>query len=131
MRAIRRLKYTKEELEQIHKELEDCIWAAIDVRRGVIAAGDEQLTELRDSLLMNRSKSNDIICTGIDLNTGEVYYASLINRCNPDVEGGNIPDYFRERINTLIRYFFEDIPAFQEEKKRPRYSKKPSTLAFN
>ena len=130
MLYMRKIKFNKKELSDIRNQFGDYLWAAVDTHRGVITAGDEYLRDLRDYLLVKRSKPQDIICAGIDLQTGEIFYPPLINRDNPSVGKDGIPEAYRDRVETLMRYFFEDIPAYKEEQERPRYSKEPTTLSF-
>ena len=131
MLCLRKMKFSADELEQIKLEYGDYLWAAVDLRRSLITAGDEYLSDLRDYLLTNHSRPEDILCAGLNLNTGEIFFPALINRRNPRVGRKGIPDDDKERVRSLMRYFFESIPGYQEERKRPRYSKKPSALSFD
>ncbi len=131
MLYIRKMKFSKKELDRIRAQFGDYLWTAVDAHRGIITAGDEYLSDLRDFLLVKRSKPEDIFCAGVDLNTGEVFYPSLINRRNPYVDRNGVPSVFRDRVETLMRYFFEEIPAYKKERQLPRYSKKPTPLSFN
>lgn len=131
MLYMRKIKFSQNEVNKIRDQFENYLWAAIDTHRGVITAGDEELFNLRDFLIVKRSKPEDILCAGIDLNTGEIFYPPLINRVNPYVNKDGIPEAYRNRVETLMRYFFEEIPAFKEELKRPRYSKKPTAYSFS
>jgi hypothetical protein len=128
--TIRKIKFNQSELDGIRHQFGDYLWAVVDTRRGVITIGDETLAELRDFLLVKRSKPEDIFCTGFDLKTGEIFYPPLSNRRNPYVDKNGIPEIIRNRIETLFHYFFEEIPAYQEEKNRPRYTKEPSAYSF-
>ena len=130
MLYMRKIKFNKKELSKLHDQFGNYLWAAVDTHRGVICAGDEYLSDLRDFLLVKRSKPEDIFCTGIDLETGEIYYPTLINRHNPYVDKDGIPELYRNRIDTLMHYFFGDIPVYEEEKKS-RYSKEPTAFSFS
>ncbi len=129
MLYMRKIKFNTKELSDIRKQFGDYLWAAVDTHRGVITAGDEYLSDLRDFLLVKRSKPENIFCVGIDLNTGEIYYPVLINRHNPYVDKDGIPAIFRDRIETLMRYFFADIPAYESEKKHLHSPK--DTVSFS
>ena len=129
MLYMRKIKFNKKELSDIRDQFGDYIWAAVDTHRGVITAGDEYLSDLRDFLLVKRSKPENIFCAGIDLNTGEIYYPVLINRHNPYVDKDGISAIFRNRIETLMHYFFADIPAYADEKKNLHCPKE--TVAFS
>ncbi len=131
MLYLRKMQFSEEELNRLRDEYGGYLWAAIDIHRGIITAGDEYLADLRDFLLMKRSKPEDILCAGVNLETGEIFYPTLINRRNPYVNRDGVPDVFRERVNTLMRYFFESIPNYRAERERPRYSRKPTALSFD
>ena len=131
MLYMRKIKFNTDELDKIRKQLGGYLWAAVDAHRGVITAGDEYLSDLRDFLLAKRSIPEDIFCAGLDMETGEIFYPPLINRHNPYVDKNGIPEVLRNRVETLIRYFFEDIPAYKAKRSRPRYSKKPTPLSFS
>ena len=131
MLYLRKLKFSEDELEQIKREYGDYVWAAIDIKRSLITAGDEYLADLRDYLLTNHSRPEDILCAGLNLNTGEIFFPVLINRRNPRVDSNGISDDAKEKVHSLMRYFFESIPNYREERERPRYSKKPTALSFD
>lgn len=128
---LRKMQLTEEELNKLRDEFGGYLWAAIDIHRGIITAGDEYLADLRDYLLIKRSKPEDILCAGVNLETGEIFYPTLINRRNPYINRDGVPDVFRQRVDTLMRYFFEAIPNYRAERERPRYSRKPTPLAFD
>ena len=131
MLYLRKMKFSEEELNKLKDEYGDYLWTATDIRRSLITAGDEYLADLRDYLLTNRSKPEDILCAGLNLKTGEIFYPVLINRRNPHVDSNGISDEVRQRVSTIMRYFFEAIPNYQEERRRPRYSSKPTALSFD
>jgi hypothetical protein len=131
MPLIKKIKLNKKEMDEMCEEFDNYLWAAVYTNRGVITTGDDHLLNLRDFLLEKHSKPEDIICAGVDLKTGELFYPPIINRSNPCVDKNGIPEHFRNRTETLIRYFFDAATAFQEEHKRPRYSKKPTPFSFS
>lgn len=126
---IKRIKFNPSELAQIRRTSSDYIWVAIDINKGVIAAGDQFLVDLRDALLYKHSRPRDIYGLGLDLHTGEIYYAPVINRMNENYrEYWDIPKFKKDRIETLISYFFEDFAPFKQQSYLPRYAK-PRALA--
>lgn len=131
MLNIKKIKFTQEEFDRLFEKYGGYIWAAIDIHRNRLTAGDEYLADLRDFLLINRGKPQDILCAGINLVTGEVFFPTLMNRRNPLVTKDGIPPELVERVYTIVRYFFEHIPGFKEERKKPRYSKEPTELSFD
>lgn len=126
MKEYKKLKFSAKEIKGIMESLDGYIWIAIDARKGAISAGDVYVADLRDVLLIKRSKVEDIFGAGLDLETGRIDYLQAINRRNPSIENGEPTDENKRRIETLVRYFFADIPSFVAERSGPRYSRKPS-----
>ena len=120
MKYLKRMKLNAAEVAQIRRRLNNYIWVAVDVDKGVIAAGDEFLVDLRDSLIYKyHSRAKDIYGLGLDLSSGEVYYAPVVNRMNRAYRNLKIiPQKTRNRIETLMAYFFEDFAAFRS---KPRH----------
>ena len=103
----------------------------MDVKKGVIAAGDEYVSDLRDELLISRhSKANDIFGAGLNMRTGEIDYIPAVNRRNPSLDRGELSSEQELRVETVLHYFFENIPPFLAERSGPRYSKKPVKMGF-
>lgn len=122
MRFTRKMRFKKEEVFEILEVLDDYIWIAIDVKRGVICGGDELIAILKRDLLALGSKIYDIYGVGLDLITGEIDYYSSINikRIVPD-STREVPMEKRERIETLINYFFEELLVRKESCQQGRY----------
>lgn len=117
MKYLKRMKLNAAEVAQIRRRSNNYIWVAVDVDKGVIAAGDEFLVDLRDSLIYKyHSRAKDIYGLGLDLSSGEVYYAPVVNRMNRAYRNLRIiPQKTRNRIETLMAYFFEDFAAFRSK----------------
>ena len=131
MRYYRKMKFTKEELADLVEHMNGYIWCAVDARRGIISAGDDFMPDMRDDLLERRSKVEDIFGCGVDLTTGRIDYINSANRRNPKIRGtGEIPAASKERINTLVHYFFDGLAPYVAERNRPRYSRKPVDAQF-
>lgn len=115
MRFIKKMKLNASEVAQIRRCSSNYIWAAVDVKNGVIATGDDYLVDLRDALQYKfHSRAINIFGVGIDLRTGEVFYAPVANRMNGIYrKHKDIPNHIRNRIETLIAYFFEDFAPFR------------------
>ena len=123
-RYVKRMKFNASELAQIRRRFSDYIWVAVDVERGMIAAGDQFLFDLRDELLYKHSRPRDIFGVGVDLKTGEIFYAEVINRMNSLYRlYRDIPKQKKDRIETLINYFFGDFAPFKRPSGAPRYAK--------
>lgn len=122
--VIRRYKFTDNEISELINQLDGYIWVVMDVNQGIIAAGDEYVSDLRDELMIKRrSKKNDIFGVGLNMYTGEIDYIPAINRRNPTIENGELTPNQELRVETILHYFFEDIPPFVAESAKPRYSK--------
>lgn len=115
MKYLKRMKLNAAEVAQIRRRSDNYIWVAVDVDKGVIAAGDEFLMDLRDSLIYKyHSRAKDIYGLGLDLSNGEVYYAPVVNRMNRLYRNLKIiPAETCRRIDTLLAYFFEDFAAYR------------------
>lgn len=122
--VIRRYKFTDNEISELINQLDGYIWVVMDVNQGIIAAGDEYVSDLRDELMIKRrSKKNDIFGVGLNMYTGEIDYIPAINRRNPTIENGELTPNQELRVETILHYFFEDIPPFVAESAKPRYGK--------
>ena len=125
MYIVKKLSLSSSEIETMIRETNKYAWIAVDAKKGMIVAGDEFVGDLKNELLKWKCLSKDIFGAGIDLCTGDVDYRSTINPQKPDIGSmGEIPEEFRERIDTLIRYFFLELPCYKKEKLRPRFTKK-------
>lgn len=121
MRYIRKIQFDSREITDLLTELDGYMWVAIDVRRGVMAGGDEWVTQLKRDLLGVGCRIQDVYGVGLDLVTGEIDYYSDIN-AKVAFPGSTreVPLRWRERVETLVRYFFEELPIYKEER-RGRY----------
>ncbi len=128
MKMVRKYKLNKRETKELMAELDDYVWVMLDIHRGIIVAGDEFISEMRDELLRLRSRREDIYGVGLDLKTGEISYVNAINRRNPSTNKGELNFDECLRIETLLRYFFESAPCYDAERKSYRYSKFPVTV---
>ncbi len=78
MKFTKKMKLNASEVAQIRRCSGGYIWVAIDVKKGVIATGDEYLIDLRDILQYKyHSRSVNIFGLGLNLKTGEIYYAPV------------------------------------------------------
>ena len=131
MRYYKKIKFTKTELADLVEQMDGYIWCAVDARRGIISAGDEFMPDMRDDLLFRHSRAEDIYGLGLDLKTGKIDYINSANLRNPKVRGNsNIPSSCKERIETLVHYFFDGLAPYVAERNRPRYSRKPVDAQF-
>ena len=131
MRYYRKMKFNQHELAELVEQMDGYIWCTVDARCGILSAGDDFMPDMRDDLIIRRSKIEDIFGFGLNLRTGEIDYRVGINRRNPTVGcKGVIPPERKERIETLVHYFFDGLAPYVAERNRPRYSRKPVDMQF-
>lgn len=110
---VRKFCFSSDEAEYIKEKFDGYIWVAIDVKKGIIAAGDEHITELRLVLLRQHSAKEDILGIGIDLDFGEIFLYTPINPvADTKLDHHRVPDQYCDRIDDLVRYFFAEFPCF-------------------
>lgn len=115
MRYIKKSSLNASEVAKIRRRSDDYIWAVLDTAQNRIVIGDESLVELRDTLIRKfRSYSNNIYGIGLDLRTGEIFYAKVINRMNSNYRAlKDIPQNVKDRIETMVAYYFERFEPFR------------------
>lgn len=103
MLLIIRKKATKGQIEKIAKDLKCYIKLAIDIEREILAGGGERHFEGEKALLDDGSKQENLWGGGIDWDTKEIDYNSIINlRPNQDNPS-------RDILSKKIRQRFDDI----------------------
>lgn len=124
MMYVRKLSFSIAETEQILKRFDGYVWAAVDLKRKIAAIGDESVDTLKYALLGRKCRPDNIYGVGIDIFTGEIDYVSPINKRLLDKASTKfVPVDKIDKIETLIKYFFSELPVFKAEKSRPRYTK--------
>ena len=122
MKIFRRIKLSATELERVRAEFDDYAWIALDIRRGIISAGDCYMGELRDALLQKRSRAEDIYCVGLNMATGDLNFLKTFNRRNPKVGyAREIDDKTKAIIGQQIGYFFGELPIFEAKREEAGY----------
>lgn len=79
MLIIVRSKVDPETLKNIAEDLKGYIKVVVDVRRKILAAGGEKHVDGEQLLLKDGSRQEDLWGAGLDLETGEMDFDSLIN----------------------------------------------------
>ncbi len=116
---VKKMHFSNREIESMTCETGGYVWAAVDVRRNVIAAGDEFVGEMKNALLRRKSSIGDVYGVGMDTNTGEIEYRSPINAKLMDAgRSSEVPLEKRGRIETLLKYFFLESKAVRAECER-------------
>jgi hypothetical protein len=125
MLLVKKMNFSKEETELMLCDSDEYVWVVLDVKKGIVAVGDEYVGEMKNALLKQKCSIYDIFGVGFDLKTGEIDYFSPANVKLVDKDSTReVPADKRERVETLIRYFFVELPVFRSEEKKSRYSKR-------
>lgn len=103
MLLIIRKKADEENIKKVSEDLNGYIKVTVDVKRGVLAAGGTLHVDGEKMLLEDGSKQSDLWGGGIDLETGEIDFDSMINLRPAQ---GNTS---REVLDKKIRKQMEDI----------------------
>lgn len=98
-------KISDENLKKVAEDFEGYIKVVIDVERMILAAGGKQHVEGEQLLLQNGSGQANIWGGGLDLETGEIDFDSMINlRPNQGNSSREVLDQkLRERITETVR----------------------------
>lgn len=120
MKYVKRSSLNASEVAQIRRRSNGYIWAVLDTSKNTIAIGDEYLIDLRDALIYKyRSRAKDLFGIGLDLATGEIYYAPVVNRINKTYrDRKDIPLQIKDRIETMVAYYFEKFAPFRTKTER-------------
>ncbi|MGE0127170.1 MAG: DUF5674 family protein [Blastocatellales bacterium] len=106
-----RSRSTPEQLTEMLEELTEYVKLAVDIEREVVAGGGELHADCETILLEEGSKQEDVWGADWWPLTREVRYGSFINirpgQNNPAME--ILDPAIRERVNTIVRRFFEDV----------------------
>jgi hypothetical protein len=125
MLLVKKMNFSEEEIGLMLSDLDGYVWVVLDAKKGIIAAGDDYVGDMKNALLKMKCSIYDIFGVGFDLVTGEIDFYSPANKKLVDKNSTTeVPDEKRERIETLVKYFFGEVPALKLAKRKPRYSKR-------
>ena len=79
MLLIIRKKADEATLKKVAEDLSGYVKVVVDIKQGILTAGGELHVDGEKMLLENGSKQSDIWGGGIDFETGEIDFDSLIN----------------------------------------------------
>lgn len=100
---IVRKKATKSEIEKLAKHFVGYIKVVVDIERGILAGGMDRHADEEKDLLNNGSLQRNLWGGGLDLETKEIDYNSIINlRPNQDNPS-------RDIMSSEVRYKFAKI----------------------
>lgn len=92
-----------DDLKKVAKDFEGYIKVVVDIEKEILAAGGKRHVEGEELLLKNGSRQTDLWGGGLDLETGENDYDSMIN-LRPNQDNNS-----REVLDKVIRKRFFDI----------------------
>jgi len=96
-------KAKKEEIKKMAEDFDGYIKVVVDVEREILSGGGERHVDLEQRLLKEGSKQSDLWGGGLDLETKEIDYNSIINlRPNQDNPS-------RDILSTELRKKFDKI----------------------
>ena len=109
MLLIVRTKIDSETRKKIAEDLKGYIKVVVDVRRKILAAGGEKHVDGERLLLEDGSLQEDLWGAGLDLETGELDFDSLINLRPIQNRSREILDEeTRKKVATVIESLFKD-----------------------
>lgn len=79
MLIIIKEKADEEILKKVSEDLEGYIKVVVDIKKGILTAGGLRHFEGEELLLKDGSKQHDLWGGGLDLETGEIDFDSMIN----------------------------------------------------
>lgn len=109
MLLIVRSKIDPETLKKVAEDLKGYIKIVVDVQRKVLAAGGEKHVEGERLLLEDGSRQEDLWGAGLDLETGEMDFDSLINlRPMANRSREILNEEIRKKVATVIESLLKD-----------------------
>lgn len=109
MLLIVRAKIDPETLKEIAEDLKGYIKIVVDIRRKILAAGGEKHVDCERILLEDGSLQEDLWGAGLDLETDEVDFDSLINLRPMQNRSREILDEeIRKKVETVIQSLLKD-----------------------
>ena len=109
MLLIVRTKIDSETLNKIAEDLRGYIKVVVDIRRKILAAGGEKYVDGERLLLEDGSLQEDLWGAGLDLETGEMDFDSLINLRPMQNRSREILDEeIRKKVAAVIESLLKD-----------------------
>lgn len=101
-------KATKEQIKKMGYEYGSYIKVVVDIEKGILAGGAAMHYDEERLLLEYGSKQENLWGGGIDLETGEITYDSMINirpnqgNSKREIESVEVKEKFKEIVDKLI-----------------------------
>ena len=104
MQKIIRSKIDSESRKTVAQDLKGYIKVVVDIRRKILAAGGEKHVDAEQLLLEDSSHQEDLWGAGLDLETNEMDFDSLINlRPNQNRSREILDKNIREKVEAIMR----------------------------
>ncbi len=104
MLIILRSKIDSETLKQVAEDLKGYVKVVVDVRRKILSAGGEKHVDGEQLLLKDGSKQEDLWGAGLDLETDEMDFDSMINLRPTQNASREILDLnIRQQVESITR----------------------------
>ena len=105
MQKIIRSKIDPESRKKVAEDLKGYIKVVVDIRRQILAAGGEKHVDAEQLLLEDSSHQEDLWGAGLDLETNEMDFDSLINlRPNQNRSREILDKNIREKVEAITRF---------------------------
>lgn len=103
--------FSQEQLEQLKEELDPMIKTVFDFESKICSAGAFRHYQNEEILLKKGSKQGSLWGGGINTETSEITYDSMINARPRDGNKSNelLSDDRRQTFTELTKYFFDEI----------------------
>ena len=104
MLTIIRSKINSESLKQVAEDLKGYVKVVVDVRRKILSAGGEKHVDGEQLLLKDGSKQEDLWGAGLDLETDEMDFDSMINlRPTQNASREVLDPNIRQQVESITR----------------------------
>ena len=104
MLIIIRSKINSETLKQVAEDLKGYVKVVVDVRRKILSAGGEKHVDGEQLLLKDGSKQEDLWGAGLDLETDEMDFDSMINlRPTQNASREVLDPNIRQQVGSITR----------------------------
>ncbi len=102
-------KATSEELKQVSEHFHGFVKVVVDIEKGILCAGADRHVDEEQELLERGSKQSNLWGGGVDIETGEIDYNSMINlRPNQDNPSRDIlSNEFRNKFDLIVVKIFK------------------------
>lgn len=109
MQKIIRSKIDPETLKSLAQDLRGYVKVVVDIRRRILAAGGEKHVDAEQLLLKDGSSQEDLWGAGLDLETNEMDFDSMINiRPLKNKSREILDEKIREEVESITRSLLLD-----------------------